>query len=256
MSKSRVRYSKCLSAATVASLLVLGCASTTMTPTRTQPQLQPLASLSSSSLPGLPGLRVVDHRSGGGLKHFVRFGQCQIQVAAGPKPNSRGVWDAADPQKLGLDLRACLDTAIAEEVDVLVLPELALTIAESSRADFLERVSAVAEVEQMIVVAGSYYDADRHSRLAVVGPGWMESGYKVRPSRFEVSPLANEGMKPGSEILALLTDYGNYAVITCVDLISDEVQFLVRSMATRGELDVLININHNPAAWEEYSEYY
>jgi hypothetical protein len=102
----------------------------------------------------------------------------------------------------------------------------------------------------MIIVAGSFYDADRYSRLLVIGPGWTEVGYKVRPSRFEVSPLAGEGMKPGNEILALKTNYGTFLLITCVDLISDEVQFLVRSLATRGELDVLININHNPATWE------
>ncbi|MCP4550354.1 MAG: hypothetical protein GY835_28170 [bacterium] len=165
-------------------------------------------------------------------------------------PTSRGVWAAADPTKLARDLRACLRTAVAEQIDVLVLPELALTLPDPSRADFLEEVSTTSQAERMIVVAGSFYDADRYSRLVVVGPGWTEFGYKVRPSRFEVSPLANEGMRPGPEILALQTDYGNLVVITCVDLISDEVQFLVRSMATRGELDVLININHNPAAWE------
>jgi predicted amidohydrolase len=179
------------------------------------------------------------------IQHFVRFGQCQIQVEVGPKPNARGVWDARYPTALADDLGVCLDTAIREEVDVLILPELALTLSEPGRRGFLKQASATAKAEDMIIVAGSFYDADRYSRLLVIGPDWTEAGYKVRPSRFEVSPLADDGMKPGNEILALKTNYGTLLVITCVDLISDEVQFLVRSMATRGQLDVLININHN-----------
>jgi len=102
----------------------------------------------------------------------------------------------------------------------------------------------------MIIVAGSYYDADSYSRLVVVGPGWIERGYKLRPSRFEVSPRAGEGMRPGKYLLVVRTPFGTMAVLTCVDLISDDVQYTLRHLATRGDIDVIVNINHNPAALE------
>ena len=148
--------------------------------------------------------------------------------------------------KLISNLEACLSTGLAEKLDVLVLPELALTLPEDLREQFLRKASTIAKSQSMIIVAGSYYDKERHNRLVVVGPGWVELGYKVRPSRFEVSPRDGEGMKPGNEILVLQTDLGNFAVITCVDLISDEVQFQVRRLATRGKIDVLIGYKLQP----------
>jgi predicted amidohydrolase len=201
-----------------------------------------------SSLQGLPATHVVDHRGSTPVKEFPRFSQCQIRIPV--KLDSRSLWTAAEPDTLHEDITACLQTAVSEEVDVLVLPELALAFTPEERDSFLQEAKAVSRSTGMVVVAGSFYDEDRFSRLVVVGPEWIELGYKVRPSRFEVSPVAGEGMEPGPHVLVLKTPYGRFLVITCVDLLSDEVQYLARRMATRGEIDVVININHNPAAWE------
>ena len=237
--------------AIIAQWFVIASVSTTEASQKSGPQLQSTIPPYQNPLPDLPAIRVADHRTSSETQHFVRFGQCQIEFKVLPsKANTQSVWDAQDPAKLISNLEACLSTGLAEKLDVLVLPELALTLPEDLREQFLRKASTIANSESMIIVAGSYYDKERHNRLVVVGPGWVELGYKVRPSRFEVSPRDGEGMKPGNEILVLQTDLGNFAVITCVDLISDEVQFQVRRLATRGKIDVLMVINYNPAAWE------
>jgi predicted amidohydrolase len=103
----------------------------------------------------------------------------------------------------------------------------------------------------MVIIAGSYYDEDHFSRVVVIGGTWPpEQGYKIHPSRYEASPRAGLGMREGKYFLVMETKYGRFAVITCVDLLSDEVQYSIRQLATRGDIDLLININLNPAAWE------
>jgi hypothetical protein len=102
----------------------------------------------------------------------------------------------------------------------------------------------------MVILAGSFYDSNRQSRLPVIGPGWEELGYKLKPSRFEASPRYGLGMKEGKELLLLDTVFGRIMPLTCVDLISDSAQYRVRNLATRNQVDVLANLNFNPAAWE------
>jgi len=147
-------------------------------------------------------------------------------------------------------LRSCLAVAQKEGVQVLILPELSLALPGASRDNFLQELADAATKSKMIIFAGSYYDQERYSRLVVVGPGWIEKGYKIRPSRFEASPAAGVGMRPGLELLLLETPYGRIVPITCVDLISDSIQYQVRDLADRSQIDVLINLNYNPASWE------
>jgi hypothetical protein len=57
-------------------------------------------------------------------------------------------------------------------------------------------------------------------------------------------------MSPGNELILVTTPYGRIVPLTCVDLISDGVQYTIRNLATRGQVDVIANVNFNPAAWE------
>jgi predicted amidohydrolase len=198
-------------------------------------------------------IRIADHRTALSKQHWVRIGQCQIQLDMPKEPNVRGLWVLAKPDLVERQVASCLQAAVKESVNVLVFPELTLSLDSVGSARRDRIIAAITETtrnKKMIVVAGSFYDDDRHNRLVLVGPDWIEAGDKIRQSRFEVSPAAGKGMQAGSELLVLRTDYGNFAVFTCVDLISDEVQFEARRLATAGEIDVMININHNPAAWE------
>lgn len=196
----------------------------------------------------LPPIRIADHLGQKERKTFPRFGQCQIKFDLEPRPDQLQM--AKQPVELRQRLGDCFEIARTKGVNVLILPELALSFTEEIRSEVLAEAKKLAKETHMIIIAGSYYDDQRHNRLLVIGEDWIETGFKLRPSRFEVAPKAHEGMNPGESLLVLKTIYGTLAVITCVDLISDEVQFLMRRLATRGEIDVLININYNPQSWE------
>lgn len=196
-------------------------------------------------------VRVSNRLGGSDRLAFVRVGQCQVDLPLPDEPNTdEGLYASIDPGKQTNNLLRCLEVASSERVQLLILPELALAIPEASRQMVIGRMDAIAQSTGMLIVAGSYYDASRYNRLVVIGPGWHDLGYKVRPSRYEVSPNAGRGMTPGLEMLVISAPQGNLAIFTCVDLISDEVQYQVRRLATEGKIDLVINVNDNPAALE------
>ena len=201
-----------------------------------------------TNLNDLPRIRVADHRGAEQKKSFPRFGQCQIKFTLSLRRDQTNI--AAQPNQLRRRLSDCFKVARDEGVNVLILPELALSFPNDVQREIITEARKIAEQNRMIIVAGSYYDKNRRNSLLVIGDRWTETGYKVRPSRFEVSPIGGEGMVPGESVLILKTVYGTFAIITCVDLISDDVQYLIRRLATRSDIDVLININYNPASWE------
>jgi predicted amidohydrolase len=193
-------------------------------------------------------VRVADH-SDGTKTNFARFAQCQISIST-TTVEETGLYVVRDESDHLGKLQRCVQMAIAHKANILIFPELALAMSKDSRENFIAELREVALKHRMIVVGGSFYDEKRYSRLVVIGPGWMEVGFKTHASRYEVSPLMNKGMQTEPEILLLKTRYGNLAVITCVDLISDDVQFSIRKHANTSDVDMLININDNPAAVE------
>jgi predicted amidohydrolase len=204
----------------------------------------PVARAGASAAP----VRIVDH-AGGEPVAWARFGQCQFGLPI-KQDDVTGLSTAVDANAHEANVQRCLDKAVAERVNVLVLPELGLAVPAAMRERIVARLQKAAADRDMVIIAGSYYDNDRYSRSVVIGRGWIEEGYKVRPSRFEASPRAGMGMREGKHVLLVRTRYGRFAVVVCVDLISDEVQYALRELATRGELDVIVNVNYNPAAWE------
>jgi predicted amidohydrolase len=195
----------------------------------------------------LPPIRRIDLRAGNPYRHFATYGQCQIGLSPRTDPAS-GLSVISDEGRAKVE--RCVSLALREQVNVLILPELALAFREATRLPLMENLRRTAQEKGLVIVAGSFYDGSRRSRLPVIGPGWEVHGYKLKPSRFEASPLHGKGMREGPELLILETVYGRIVPLTCVDLISDAVQYSVRNLATRGQVDVVVNVNFNPAAWE------
>lgn len=226
-------------------ITLAACSTTNMQSPRTDAGRRPDQAVIAAA--ELPAVRIVELMKDRLPLPFAKFGQCQFSFVPG-RDESTGL--PAAPVESAGKIEQCLEIAAREGVNVLVFPELAAAFPDEVRAKVLERVRSVAERNNMIIIAGTYYDAQRFGRLAVISGEGMEAGYKLRPSRFEASPRFGLGMAPGKSLLVLHTPYGRLAVVTCVDLISDAVQYTLRSLATRGEIDVIININYNPAAWE------
>ncbi|MHC1725393.1 MAG: nitrilase-related carbon-nitrogen hydrolase [Syntrophobacteraceae bacterium] len=195
----------------------------------------------------LPAVRIVELMKDKVPVAFARFGQCQFSFAPG-RDGATGLPVASADGEAKIE--QCLEIAGRERVNVLVLPELAMAFPKEVREKVLERARTAATRNDMIIIAGTFYDEQRFSRLAVISDTGLVAGYKLRPSRYEASPRFGLGMQQGESLLVLHTPYGRLAIVTCVDLISDAVQYTLRSLATRGEIDVIVNINYNPAAWE------
>ena len=102
----------------------------------------------------------------------------------------------------------------------------------------------------LFIVLGSYYDENRQSRILVITSKGIYRSFKIRPTRFEASPVKGKGMVNGDTLLVFQTKYGDILPITCVDLISDDVQYITRYLANDKIIEVLVNINWNPATWE------
>lgn len=233
-------------------LLIMICAGCALSPTKPeridQHLFMPEKHLWSSSFAlDLPNVRKVDRLGDLKKEHFPTFAQCQIRFECS-QDSITGL--SVAESSVSTKINKCLQVAIEQNVDVLILPELSLAVAVEQRHTLIEQIKQVALEENMIVVAGSFYDENRQSRIPIIGPGWEEYGYKLRPSRFEASPREGLGMEPASEMLLIETAFGRILPLTCVDLISDSAQYVVRDLSNKGELDVLININYNPAAWE------
>ncbi|MDA8124534.1 MAG: hypothetical protein M0009_05020 [Deltaproteobacteria bacterium] len=206
----------------------------------------PAVTLSEAAF-DLPPIQRVDQRAGQPVKPFATYGQCQIELAYSV---DAGTGLPVVDDRYRAKIESCISSAVKEKVNVLILPELSLAFREATRNALLERLKATAQGQGMVILAGSYYDANRQSRLPVIGPGWEELGYKLKPSRFEASPRYGFGMEEGKGLLLLETIYGRIMPLTCVDLLSDTAQYSVRNLATRGQVDVVANLNFNPAAWE------
>ncbi|QWV98954.1 hypothetical protein KP003_06815 [Geomonas nitrogeniifigens] len=208
-------------------------------------QLEPLSSVEFQV--DMVPIRRVDHRGSVPPQSFATYGQCQVDLPI--KEVKETALSAMVEDNAG-KVRACLATAEREHVNVLIIPELSLAFEEGNRHALIDELKGAAKRSNMVIVAGSYYDSQRYSRLVVIGPDWYEEGYKVHPSRYEASPSYGLGMRSGVDLLLLDTPYGRILPITCVDLISDAIQYQARNLANRGQLDVLVNLNYNPASWE------
>jgi len=228
----------------IVGLLLTGCQGVAVTPST------PAAGASTVAVSAPPPVQWLDLRSGNSVPGpFVTFAQCQFEIPMQPD-SATDLYTVKDESRLAAQLRACVKQAVAEKVQVLIFPEMALAMSPDLRQELLNEFQTVARTEHMLIVAGTFYDADRCSRIAVIGPNGTAFGYKLKPSCYEVSPVAGKGMSNGPAVTAVHSDFGDFAIPVCVDLISDESQYVVRRLATQEQIQAVIVLCCNPAAWE------
>jgi hypothetical protein len=57
-------------------------------------------------------------------------------------------------------------------------------------------------------------------------------------------------MLPNDTLHVFRTKYGNLLTLVCVDIISDDANYMARNLSNKGVIDMLININYNPKSQE------
>jgi predicted amidohydrolase len=182
---------------------------------------------------------------------WSRIAQCQLRYNF-EKLKENGLYRISPGESSLLEqkIMQSLEISIQNKANIVVFPELILAFEDATRKKIVEILLQKAKQHELIIICGSFYDSERKNISVIITPDGVLNGDKIRPSRIETNPLNGYGMKTGEKIAYLKTKYGNIIVVTCVDLISDDVQYIIRKMSNLGILDICVNINYNPASWE------
>ncbi len=181
-------------------------------------------------------------------KDFARYGICQFQIPLTDTIN--GLKGIKETKRVKESIIASIIKAIANNVNVLIFPELTVAFDTKTRTEILNYMQETAKTHDMIIIAGSFYNDSRESTVPIILPNGIYYSYKIKQSKFEVSPIANEGMTRGDTLIVITSKYGKILPIVCVDMISDEIQFLARYLSNKNIINTLVNICYNPASQE------
>jgi hypothetical protein len=130
-------------------------------------------------------------------------------------------------------LKRMLARARQATVDMVLFPEL--SIPEESLPD----IQIWSEQTGSIVVAGSHYTRTKKgyvSRCPIAVAGKIYFTEKLIPAPAETSPIAGEGLTPGSNVVFFKnTSIGNFGVLIC----SDYLDLKTKSLLAIKDLDLL-----------------
>ena len=205
-------------------------------------------SLHAQFNPGLPYVKFVDYQPEN-RQWFVRFGQFQLNFDFERNP-ANGLVLVVNPAAYVEKLFRCLDIAKEQKLNVIIFPEVSMALPEALFRQAVARLQQYSAKNDAIIIAGTFYGDDRRCRNITFLPTGMQYSYKTRPSIFEVSSVAGEGMLTTDTLHVFRTKYGNLLTLVCVDLISDDANYVARSLSNRGMIDMMININYNPKSQE------
>lgn len=198
---------------------------------------------------GLPKIKKIDYQSENRV-WFARYGQFQLKFDYTIDNTPFGLPQVKDQDSQIEKLKICLDIALENEINVAIFPELSISLKKNKHKKLIKYLEKFAYENDMIIIAGTFYDDEGRCKNATILPIGTINTYKIRPSIFESSTLDGKGM-PFSDTLHLFnTKFGNFLTLVCVDLISDDANYTVRDLSNKGQLDMLININFNPKSQE------
>jgi predicted amidohydrolase len=179
---------------------------------------------------------------------FARYGICQLSYEF--KDTINGLKGLKNVKQTKNKIISMTNTAVDNGVNVLIFPELILAFNKKTRDKLLEYLQNMSSEHDMIIIAGSFYNDNRENTVPVILPTGIDFSYKIKQSKFEVSPIYNEGMTRGDTLVVISSKYGKILPIVCVDLISDEVQFVARYLSNKIKINTLVNLTYNPASSE------
>lgn len=196
----------------------------------------------------LPQVKFIDYQPEN-RQWFVRFGQFQIHFDYEMNPTN-GLALVKNPAKHIAKIEKCLELAKKHKLNVLVFPEISMSLPDKLLHQLLATFQHYSKENDAIIIAGTFYDDNHYCKNATILPSGIHYSYKIRPSIFEVSPLRGEGMAMSDTLHVFRTKYGNLLTLVCVDLISDDANYIARTLSNRGLIDMLVNINYNPKSQE------
>ncbi|MCP4552114.1 MAG: hypothetical protein GY834_08780, partial [Bacteroidetes bacterium] len=209
-----------------------------------------LALLSAAQVDfGIPKIKQIEYQPENKL-WFARYGQFQFEFEYTVENTSFGLPQVKDQELQVEKIKKYLEMALAMKINVAIFPELSISLKEAERKNLINYLEEFSYKNDMIIIAGTFYDNLGKCKNATVLPTGTIYTYKIRPSIFESSTLGGNGMSFSDTLHLFNTKYGNFLTLVCVDLISDDANYKVRDLSNKGLLDILININFNPKSQE------
>lgn len=208
----------------------------------------PFLSINGQFTPDFPEVAFIDYQSSS-REWFVRCAQFQTFMEYSDNPEN-GLVMVKNPDSYCSKIISCLDIAKKYNVNILIFPEVSMSLPDTMRHRVVSVMEKFSRDNDAIIIAGTYFNEKRYSKNITILPSGTYESYKIRPSIYEVSTQMGKGMEGGDTLFVFRTKYGNFLPLMCVDLISDDANFVARSLSNKGMIDMLININYNPKSQE------
>ncbi len=109
---------------------------------------------------------------------FVRYGICQLRYEM--TETKDGLYTISNPEKHLENIGKLTAIATNNGVNVLVFPELSLAFADDIRKKTIQDLSKIAKENDMIIIAGSFYNGNKQNTVPVIMPGKIEYSYKIK----------------------------------------------------------------------------
>lgn len=200
----------------------------------------------------LPGVTYI-HWNDDKKTDFARVAQFQLRIPFVQNKSDKLPLISVDASFIDRYLHKidqCLDIARDNKANILVFPELAVSLPQPYRDKLMDKYMTFSKQHDAIIVCGTYYNGNRQGVCPVVLPGEVHNIYKLKPSIFESCIEKDKGMRESDSMFVFKTKYGNFAVIVCVDMISDDANYMIRRLANHNEIEMAFNIEYNPASRE------
>ncbi len=198
---------------------------------------------------GIPKIKPIEYQPENRV-WFARYGQFQLKFSFTKENNSLKLPQVFDEDSLFSKIETCMNVALDNEINVAIFPELSASFSKELHDKLIKFLEEFAVENDMIIIAGTFYDDEGTCKNATILPTGTHYTYKIRPSVFESSTLGGKGMSFSDTLHLFNTKYGNFLPLVCVDLISDDANYCVRDLSNKGLIDMLININFNPKSQE------
>ncbi len=197
----------------------------------------------------IPDLEQIEYQSENRV-WFARYGQFQLKFDYSVDKTPFGLPQVKEQDSLIGKIKICLDIAKENKINVAIFPELSISLKNNKRKKLLRYLEKFSLENDMVIIAGTFYDKSGICKNATILPTGTHYTYKIRPSIFESSTLSGHGMTFSNTLHLFNTKYGRFLTLVCVDLISDDANYSVRNLSNKGMIDMLININYNPKSQE------
>lgn len=208
-----------------------------------------LIALSFTATAQIPHVKFIEKNSGKEREGTVAIAQFQISIPCEINPTT-GLPVVKSDKEHTNKIDRCLDIAAENHSKIIVFPELTTAMDKAKREKLINSFREFSRKNDAIIIAGTFYDEERRGLCPVVFPDTVCYSYKIRPSVFESSVYADRGMTGTDTLCIYRTKYGKIAPLVCVDLISDDANYLIRRLSNHGEIDLLFSVCYNPASRE------